>query len=66
MMERLHVTDDPANIGYYSGLVDSCFAIAQLLTVSIAPFHVSPLPFAHHHHAVPSLRYINGANGQTA
>ncbi|KAF8324456.1 major facilitator superfamily domain-containing protein [Cantharellus anzutake] len=33
MMERLQVTDDPADIGYYSGLVDSCFAIAQLLTV---------------------------------
>ncbi|KAF8324457.1 MFS general substrate transporter [Cantharellus anzutake] len=33
MMERLHVTDDPANIGYYSGLVESSFSLAQLLTI---------------------------------
>ena len=34
MMERLKVTDDPAKIGFYSGLVDSIFAFAQLFTVS--------------------------------
>ncbi|KDQ14750.1 hypothetical protein BOTBODRAFT_32505 [Botryobasidium botryosum FD-172 SS1] len=33
MMEELHVTDDPSQIGFYSGLVDSSFAIAQLFMV---------------------------------
>ncbi|KDQ14707.1 hypothetical protein BOTBODRAFT_32469 [Botryobasidium botryosum FD-172 SS1] len=32
MMEDLHVTDDPSQIGFYSGLVDSVFAVAQLAT----------------------------------
>ena len=52
MMERLHVTDDPANIGYYSGLVESCFAIAELLTVSIAPFH------PHSHSLIIIIRFL--------
>ncbi|KZV99647.1 MFS general substrate transporter [Exidia glandulosa HHB12029] len=33
MMELLHVTDDPAQIGFYSGLVDSVFALAQLTMI---------------------------------
>lgn len=33
MMEVLHVTDDPAQIGFYSGLVDSVFALAQLTMI---------------------------------
>ena len=31
-MEELKVTDDPSNIGLYSGSVDSIFALAQLFT----------------------------------
>ncbi|KDQ14669.1 hypothetical protein BOTBODRAFT_55194 [Botryobasidium botryosum FD-172 SS1] len=33
MMADLHVTDDPSQIGFYSGLVDSIFALAQLPTI---------------------------------
>jgi len=33
MMEELHITDDPSQIGFYSGLVDSAFAIAQFFMV---------------------------------
>ncbi|KAG8945425.1 hypothetical protein FRC04_000800 [Tulasnella sp. 424] len=33
MIEELHVTDNPADIGFYSGLVDSIFAVAQLFTI---------------------------------
>ncbi|KAG8943142.1 hypothetical protein FRC03_002645 [Tulasnella sp. 419] len=33
MVEELHVTDKPSEIGFYSGLVDSLFAIAQLFTI---------------------------------
>ncbi|KZW03867.1 MFS general substrate transporter [Exidia glandulosa HHB12029] len=33
MMEHLHVTDDPRQIGFYSGLVESVFAFAQLLFI---------------------------------
>ncbi|KAG8989398.1 hypothetical protein FRB90_002252 [Tulasnella sp. 427] len=33
MVEELHVTDNPADIGFYSGLVDSLFAVAQLFTI---------------------------------
>ncbi|KZS87809.1 MFS general substrate transporter [Sistotremastrum niveocremeum HHB9708] len=33
MMEDLHVTDKPSDIGYYSGAVDSIFAVCQLFTV---------------------------------
>src|SRR5260370_40940045 len=65
MMERVHVRDDPSNIGYYRGLADSCFAIAQLLTVSITPFfHISPiLLFAHHHHRmVPQSQIYQWSN----
>lgn len=38
------MTDDPANIGYYSGLVDSCFAIAQVMTVRTCSLLISSLP----------------------
>ncbi|KAG8911594.1 hypothetical protein FRC01_005628, partial [Tulasnella sp. 417] len=33
MVEDLHVTDNPAEVGFYSGLVDSLFAFAQLFTI---------------------------------
>lgn len=33
MIEELHVTGNPADIGFYSGLVDSIFAVAQLFTI---------------------------------
>ncbi|KAG8919917.1 hypothetical protein FRC01_001039, partial [Tulasnella sp. 417] len=33
MVEDLHVTDNPAEVGFYSGLVDSLFAVAQLFTI---------------------------------
>ncbi|PCH38263.1 MFS general substrate transporter [Wolfiporia cocos MD-104 SS10] len=33
MMERLHLTNDPSKIGFYSGLVESSFAISQLFTI---------------------------------
>ncbi|KIM27572.1 hypothetical protein M408DRAFT_330004, partial [Serendipita vermifera MAFF 305830] len=33
MMEDLKVTDKPSEIGFYSGLVDSSFAIAQCCTI---------------------------------
>ncbi|KAI0736958.1 MFS general substrate transporter [Fomitopsis betulina] len=33
MMERLHLTDDPNKIGFYSGLVESSFAVAQLCCI---------------------------------
>lgn len=33
MMEDLKVTEDPSKIGFYSGTVDSIFAVAQLLTI---------------------------------
>ncbi|KAG8895641.1 hypothetical protein FRC01_012271, partial [Tulasnella sp. 417] len=33
MVEELHVADNPAEVGFYSGLVDSLFAIAQLFTI---------------------------------
>ncbi|KZV87301.1 MFS general substrate transporter [Exidia glandulosa HHB12029] len=33
MMEHLHVTDDPRQIGFYSGLVESVFSFAQLLFI---------------------------------
>lgn len=33
MMEELHVSDKPSEIGFYSGLVDSCFAVAQCCTI---------------------------------
>ncbi|KIO21446.1 hypothetical protein M407DRAFT_15815 [Tulasnella calospora MUT 4182] len=33
MIEELHVTDNLADIGFYSGLVDGLFAVAQLFTV---------------------------------
>ncbi|KAG9225985.1 hypothetical protein CCMSSC00406_0009082 [Pleurotus cornucopiae] len=32
-MEDLHLTDDPSQIGFYSGLVESAFALAQLLAI---------------------------------
>ncbi|KII88700.1 hypothetical protein PLICRDRAFT_110564 [Plicaturopsis crispa FD-325 SS-3] len=32
-MSALHVTDDPSEIGFYSGLVESAFAIAQLCSI---------------------------------
>ncbi|KAG9049173.1 hypothetical protein FS837_010992 [Tulasnella sp. UAMH 9824] len=33
MVEELHVTDNAADVGFYSGLVDSLFAVAQLFTI---------------------------------
>lgn len=33
MMDYLHVTDDPSKIGFYSGLVESSFAISQFLSI---------------------------------
>ncbi|KAI0079970.1 MFS general substrate transporter [Panus rudis PR-1116 ss-1] len=33
MMEHLRVTEDPSKIGFYSGLVESSFAISQLLSI---------------------------------
>ncbi|TFK55183.1 MFS general substrate transporter [Heliocybe sulcata] len=33
MMETMHVTDDPSRIGFYSGLVESVFAVAQLISI---------------------------------
>ncbi|KAI0313630.1 MFS general substrate transporter [Amylostereum chailletii] len=33
MMTDLHVTDDPSRIGFYSGLVESSFAVAQLFSI---------------------------------
>ena len=33
MMERLHLTDDPNKIGFYSGLVESSFAVSQLCCI---------------------------------
>ncbi|EIW85420.1 MFS general substrate transporter [Coniophora puteana RWD-64-598 SS2] len=32
-MSDLHVTDDPSRIGFYSGLVESAFAISQLCSI---------------------------------
>ena len=64
MMERMRVTDDPANIGYYSGLVDSCFAVAQLMTVRTVLFSY-PHEFVLISRAICAFRYTNGVNGQT-
>ncbi|KAI0807132.1 MFS general substrate transporter [Fomes fomentarius] len=33
MIERLHLTDDPSKIGFYSGLVESSFAVAQVVSI---------------------------------
>ncbi|KAA1474864.1 MFS general substrate transporter [Dentipellis sp. KUC8613] len=33
MMADLHLTDDPSRIGFYSGIVESSFAIAQLFSI---------------------------------
>src|ERR1700761_31146 len=33
MMEELKVTDQRSKIGFYSGLVDSIFAVCQLFTI---------------------------------
>lgn len=33
MIEVLGVVDDPKQVGFYAGLVESIFAFAQLLTV---------------------------------
>ena len=33
MVEELGVTDNPDKIGFYSGLVESCFALVQSFTV---------------------------------
>ncbi|KAJ8517307.1 hypothetical protein ONZ45_g5488 [Pleurotus djamor] len=32
-MQDLHLTDDPSQVGFYSGLVESVFALAQLLAI---------------------------------
>lgn len=33
MMADLHLTDDPSRVGFYSGLVESSFAIFQLFSI---------------------------------
>ncbi|KAI0928814.1 hypothetical protein AcW2_004698 [Taiwanofungus camphoratus] len=33
MMERLHLTKDPSKIGFYSGMVESSFAVSQLCCI---------------------------------
>ncbi|RDX56894.1 MFS general substrate transporter [Lentinus brumalis] len=33
MMEHLHVTEDRSKIGFYSGLVESSFAVAQVISI---------------------------------
>ncbi|KAH8118605.1 MFS general substrate transporter [Phellopilus nigrolimitatus] len=33
MMEDLQLTDDPSHVGYYSGLLESMFAVAEFCTV---------------------------------
>ncbi|EPQ58389.1 MFS general substrate transporter [Gloeophyllum trabeum ATCC 11539] len=33
MLQAMHVTDDPSKIGFYSGMVESAFAIAQLISI---------------------------------
>ncbi|KZT28496.1 MFS general substrate transporter [Neolentinus lepideus HHB14362 ss-1] len=33
MLQTMHITDDPSTIGFYSGLVESVFAIAQLVSI---------------------------------
>ncbi|KAI0781048.1 MFS general substrate transporter [Trametes elegans] len=33
MMDHLHLTDDPSKIGFYSGLVESSFAVAQVVSI---------------------------------
>ncbi|KAH9934807.1 MFS general substrate transporter [Fomitopsis serialis] len=33
MMERLHLTNDPSQIGFYSGIVESSFAVSQLCCI---------------------------------
>ncbi|KAI0646944.1 MFS general substrate transporter [Trametes meyenii] len=33
MMEHLHVTEDHSKIGFYSGLVESSFAVAQVVSI---------------------------------
>ncbi|KAN0075327.1 Major facilitator superfamily domain containing protein [Tylopilus felleus] len=32
-MSDLHLTDDPSRVGFYSGLVESAFALAQLISI---------------------------------
>lgn len=50
MLAGMHVTDDPSRIGFYSGVVESAFAVAQLCSIyqwarlsgmHIRPFHAS-------------------------
>ncbi|KAL1947733.1 hypothetical protein VTO73DRAFT_13457 [Trametes versicolor] len=33
MMEHIHVTDDHSKIGFYSGIVESSFAVAQVISI---------------------------------
>ncbi|KAI0748012.1 MFS general substrate transporter [Daedaleopsis nitida] len=33
MIEHLHLTEDPSKIGFYSGVVESSFAIAQVVSI---------------------------------
>lgn len=33
MMADLHLTNDPSRVGFYSGLVESSFAVAQLFSI---------------------------------
>ncbi|KAI0063464.1 MFS general substrate transporter [Artomyces pyxidatus] len=33
MMLEMHVTDDPSRVGFYSGMVESAFAVAQLFSI---------------------------------
>lgn len=50
MLAGMHVTDDPSRIGFYSGVVESAFAVAQLCSIyqwarlsgtHLRPFHAS-------------------------
>ncbi|KAH7107207.1 MFS general substrate transporter [Auriculariales sp. MPI-PUGE-AT-0066] len=33
MVELMHITDNPADVGWYSGMIDSVFAVAQLTMI---------------------------------
>ena len=33
MLDHIHVTDKPSQIGFYSGIIDSIFAVAQFVSL---------------------------------
>lgn len=47
MVEDLHIAD-PADVGYYSGMVDSIFSLSQLFTVRLLLYLNPLLPSALH------------------